>query len=255
MNTFVLLLLLALVACEFDKEEMIFRHFQRFVKKYNKQFSSMNDYLAKFNAFKQNLLTLIENDPELHEDGAAKLLDLTPREFAKTYLNLNDNDFLNLKTAMSSTSSCSHSKRVNNRCSNCGLNLCTIGDHGNLRRDNRCSYCGLNFCSQGDHGNLRRDNRCAYCGLNFCSKGDHGNLRRDNRCAYCGLNFCSQGDHGNLRKDNRCAYCGLNFCSKGDHGNLRRDNRCAYCGFNFCSIGDHGNLRRNNRCAYCGANL
>ena len=99
MNKFVLFLVLALVACELDKEQMIYRHFQRFINKYNKKYTSMNEYLARFNVFRQNLLTLIENGPQSHEVGVTKFSDLTPQEFAKTYLNLNfnANAFLNLR--------------------------------------------------------------------------------------------------------------------------------------------------------------
>ena len=98
MNKFILLLVLALVACELDKEQMIYRHFQRFIKKYDKKYSSMNEYIARFNAFRQNLLTLIENGPQEYEVGTTKFSDMTPQEFAKTYLNLNFNAaaYLNL---------------------------------------------------------------------------------------------------------------------------------------------------------------
>ena len=91
MNKFVLLLVLALVACEVDIESQIFKHFQRFIKKYNKNYSSMNEYLARFNVFRQNLLKLIENGPQSHEEGMTKFADMTQQEFSRTYLNLNFN--------------------------------------------------------------------------------------------------------------------------------------------------------------------
>ena len=59
MNKFVLLFLVTLVVCEeVDLEAAVFKHFQRFIKKYNKQYSSMNEYLARFNAFRQNVFML-----------------------------------------------------------------------------------------------------------------------------------------------------------------------------------------------------
>ena len=91
MNKVILVVLLTIASCELDVESMIFRHFQRFIKKYNKKYSSMNEYLARYNAFRQNLFTLIENGPQSHETGTTKFSDLTPQEFAKTYLNLNWN--------------------------------------------------------------------------------------------------------------------------------------------------------------------
>ena len=91
MNKFLLVLLLALVSCEVDIESQIFRHFQRFIKKYNKKYSSMTEYLARFNAFRQNLLKMVENGPQSYEIGVTKFADMTPQEFARTHLNLNFN--------------------------------------------------------------------------------------------------------------------------------------------------------------------
>ena len=101
MNKFLLVLLLALVSCEVDIESQIFRHFQRFIKKYNKKYSSMTEYLARFNAFRQNLLKMVENGPQSYETGTTKFADMTPQEFARTHLNLNFNAFalVNLKPA------------------------------------------------------------------------------------------------------------------------------------------------------------
>ena len=89
MNKFILLLLLALVSCEVDIEAEIFKTFQRFIKKYNKKYSSMTEFLARYNAFRLNIVKLTENGPETFKTGVTKFSDLTPQEFAKTYLNLN----------------------------------------------------------------------------------------------------------------------------------------------------------------------
>ena len=91
MNKFLLVLLLALVSCQVDIESQIFRHFQRFIKKYNKKYSSMTEYLARFNAFRQNIFLMVENGPQNHETGTTKFADMTPQEFARTHLNLNFN--------------------------------------------------------------------------------------------------------------------------------------------------------------------
>lgn len=93
MNKFLLVLLLALVSCESDIESKIFKHFQRFIKKYHKKYSSMNEYLARYNAFRQNLFQLVKNGPENNVSGVTKFSDMTPQEFARTYLNLNYNAF------------------------------------------------------------------------------------------------------------------------------------------------------------------
>ena len=93
MNKFVLLFLIALVSCDFDIESEVFKSFQRFIKKYNKKYSSMNEYLARYNAFRQNLFKLAENGPQSHETGVTKFSDMTQQEFARTYLNLNFNAY------------------------------------------------------------------------------------------------------------------------------------------------------------------
>jgi cathepsin F len=93
MNKFVLLFLFSIVACEVDFDSLAFRAFQRFIKKYNKKYDSMNEYLARFQAFRQNLNKLAENGPQTYKTGITKFADMTQQEFAKTYLNLNFNAF------------------------------------------------------------------------------------------------------------------------------------------------------------------
>ena len=88
MNKAILVLLFALVACEVDYESLVFKHFQKFIKKYNKRYESMNEYLARFNVFRQNLYQTLQNGKQNHRTGITKFSDLTPQEFAKTYLNL-----------------------------------------------------------------------------------------------------------------------------------------------------------------------
>ena len=94
MNKFVLLVLIALIACdEVDIESEVFKNFQRFIKKYNKKYNSMNEYLARYNAFRQNIFRLVENGPQSHDTGITKFADMTQQEFARTYLNLNFNAY------------------------------------------------------------------------------------------------------------------------------------------------------------------
>jgi cathepsin F len=88
MNKALLVLLFALVACEVDYESLVFQHFQKFIKKYNKKYESMNEYLARFNVFRQNLLQTLQSEKVNHRTGITKFSDLTQQEFARTYLNL-----------------------------------------------------------------------------------------------------------------------------------------------------------------------
>ena len=93
MNKFTLVLLLALVACEIDLDSIVFKKFQKFIKKYNKKYNSINEYIARYNVFRQNLFLLTENGPQSFQLGVTIFSDLTAQEFAKTYLNLNFNAF------------------------------------------------------------------------------------------------------------------------------------------------------------------
>ena len=88
MNKALLVLLFALVACEVDYESLVFKHFQKFIKKYNKRYESMNEYLARFNVFRHNLYQTLQNGKQNHRTGITQFSDLTQQEFAKTYLNL-----------------------------------------------------------------------------------------------------------------------------------------------------------------------
>ena len=89
MNKFILALLIALVACDTELDSLIFQQFQRFIKKYNKKYASVNEYLARFEVFKTNVMTTLKESNESYQTGITKFSDLTHQEFAKTYLNLN----------------------------------------------------------------------------------------------------------------------------------------------------------------------
>ena len=90
-KTLIVLFLIAFVACKkhFNEEEFTFGKFQKFVKKYNKKYSSIEEYLARYQVFKTNLKTAFSIESDSYETGVTKFSDLTEQEFRKTYLNLN----------------------------------------------------------------------------------------------------------------------------------------------------------------------
>ena len=98
MNKFILLLILSLVSCD-DNDQIIYRHFKSFVKKYDKKYSSMEEYLARFKVFRENYLTNLKNGQQKYDVGITKFSDMTPDEFAKTFLNFkpNANAFHNIE--------------------------------------------------------------------------------------------------------------------------------------------------------------
>ena len=84
---FVVLLLIALAACDMDSE--IFTQFQKFIVKYKKNYKSMNEFMARFQVFKQNVISALTQETKSFTTGITKFSDMTKQEFAKTYLNLN----------------------------------------------------------------------------------------------------------------------------------------------------------------------
>ena len=89
MNKFIIVLLLAIVACEDEFDTVIFKGFQRFIKKYNKKYSSINEFLARYEVFRRNVMAVYQTNEEVtYRTGITKFSDLTKQEFAKIYLNL-----------------------------------------------------------------------------------------------------------------------------------------------------------------------
>ena len=71
------------------EEKNLFRFFQHFVKKYEKKYSSVEEYMARFKVFKSNLKRANQNSS--FKQGITQFSDMTPNEFRRIYLNLNIN--------------------------------------------------------------------------------------------------------------------------------------------------------------------
>ena len=89
MNKFLLVLVLALVACETDLDSLIFQQVQKFIKKYQKKYTSIDEFLARYEVFRRNVMATFKEENSLYQTGITKFSDLTKQEFAKIYLNLN----------------------------------------------------------------------------------------------------------------------------------------------------------------------
>ena len=89
MNKFILVLVLALAACNADLDKLLFQQFQKFIKKYHKKYESINEFLARYEVFRRNVMTTFNEENLGYRTGITKFSDLTQQEFAKTYLNLN----------------------------------------------------------------------------------------------------------------------------------------------------------------------
>ena len=56
MNKFLIVFVFALVASNVDVDTIMFQQFQKFIKKYHKRYASINEYLARFEVFKRNVM-------------------------------------------------------------------------------------------------------------------------------------------------------------------------------------------------------
>ena len=88
MKKFLIVLIISLISCDLDFDTMMFTKFQKFIKKYNKKYNSVNQFLARFEIFKRNVVATFQENSS-YKTGITKFSDLTQQEFTKTYLNLN----------------------------------------------------------------------------------------------------------------------------------------------------------------------
>ena len=94
MNKILIITILVLVSSNSDIDTLTFKEFTKFITKYNKKYTSLNEYMARFEVFKRNLMAIFEEAPQLpYEIGINQFTDLTDQEFAKTYLTLSYDAF------------------------------------------------------------------------------------------------------------------------------------------------------------------
>ena len=89
MNKFLIVLFFAFCSCEAEFDSIVFHQFQKFIKKYHKKYESINEYLARYEVFKKNMMKSFMNENKSYQAGITKFSDLTKQEFTKIYLNLN----------------------------------------------------------------------------------------------------------------------------------------------------------------------
>ena len=101
MLKFYIILLFSLSLCNKELDELdsiIFSHFQKFIKKYQKKYNSLNEYLSRFEIFKKNIIENLIEEESSYKTGITIFSDLTKEEFRKNHLNLkfdslNSNNF------------------------------------------------------------------------------------------------------------------------------------------------------------------
>ena len=90
---YLLILIIISLSVSFITDEYAFEKLQKFIRKYHKNYNSVEEFLNRFNAFKNNLIILesgkLQNIPSSHHEiGLTKFSDLTEEEFKKNYLGL-----------------------------------------------------------------------------------------------------------------------------------------------------------------------
>ena len=78
-----------LISCKSEIDSLIFKQFQKFINKYKKKYSSINEYLYRYQLFRNNVLSIVNSEKSSFKKGITQFSDLTKQEFSKTYLNLN----------------------------------------------------------------------------------------------------------------------------------------------------------------------
>ena len=85
----IIIIIVSLIESDYSEEEsMIFKKFQKFIKKFNKNYNSINEFFARYQVFKNNILS-IKTQNLSFKTGITQFADLTQQEFKKKYLNLN----------------------------------------------------------------------------------------------------------------------------------------------------------------------
>lgn len=91
-STFIVTLLLACIAlnsCIVSEEERLFNEFTKFMKKYNKHYSGVDQMRYKFETFKNNfsvLAKVMADKKPTYSVGVTKFFDMTAEEFKAKYL-------------------------------------------------------------------------------------------------------------------------------------------------------------------------
>ena len=83
------LISIALISANSDLDSKIFNKFQKFIKKFKKNYSSINEFMSRYIAFKKNYLEIMNSEESSFNKGINEFSDLTNQEFKKKYLNLN----------------------------------------------------------------------------------------------------------------------------------------------------------------------
>lgn len=173
MNKFLLLVLIALVCCD---ERQTMKQFEKFIKKYEKKYDSVQEYLARYQIFKNNLAEMSKvSNEDTHENGINQFADMTKNEFRRRYLNLD----ISIKNTLS-LSKIEYTPKLNAPES---FDWETEGAVGPVKNQGSCGSCWA-FCTVANleglyyikHGELLRFSEQQLVDCDTLDEGCNGGL-------------------------------------------------------------------------------
>ena len=69
MKKFLIAIIISLISCDLDFDTMMFTKFQKFIKKYNKKYNSVNEFLARFEIFKRNVVATFQENSSIKQES------------------------------------------------------------------------------------------------------------------------------------------------------------------------------------------
>ena len=92
-----------LISCNSELDALIFKQFQKFINKYKKKYSSIDEFLTRYQIFKTNIISIVNSEKSSFKKGITQFSDLTKQEFSKTHLNLNYDAMATLNSIQTTT--------------------------------------------------------------------------------------------------------------------------------------------------------
>ena len=87
MNKIIILVFISFILSHAHLEANLYKKFQKFISKYNKKYSSAEEYFARYQNFVKNYLELESMEERPYKTGITKFFDLSHQEISNNYLN------------------------------------------------------------------------------------------------------------------------------------------------------------------------
>lgn len=87
MNKIIILALIPFIINHAHLEANLHQKFQKFISKYNKKYSSAEEYFTRYQNFVKNYLELKSMEDRPYKTGITQFFDMSPQEISNNYLN------------------------------------------------------------------------------------------------------------------------------------------------------------------------